>query len=608
LKLKTLLCLQMLLAFTCLSSFAGPARAGNYKNFEVSVYVIASDVQKMKDPAWLEARWAKVTDGLRVDKVYLETYREELTPDQEAVDAAKKFFKGKGVKTAGGIATVVKGWPWFVSFCYTDAKDRQRLKSVVEFTARNFDEIIMDDFFFNNTKLASDIRAKEKANKSWSRFRLDLMADVSKNVVVGPAKKVNPKVKVVIKYPNWYEHFPNSGYNLEAEPRIFDGIYTGTETRDGPNTDQHLQPYLGYNLMLYLENIKPGGNGGGWVDPYNWRDKERYGEQLWLTLFAKAREIALFQLSDLIKPMQATPHSPVKGNLSSYAGGIFAAVDGFVGKLGKPTGVKVYKPFHSNGEDFLTDFIGMIGIPTEMTPRFPDDASTVLLTESAGFDPLLVGKIKKQLERGKKVVITSGLLKALQGKGQSKGQGKGIEEIVELERTGEKALVRDFNITRGPTFRAATDILIPQVRYPTNDTWEIVTARVEGVGYPILLKAPYAKSDLYVLTIPDNFADLYNLPPEILDQIRAVIAGDLPVRLEGPGQIGLFVYDNDKFIVESFAPPGARPVAARVALDKKFKELVDLVSGKRIAGSVKDGKAFFDLTLAPSSYQALAAQ
>jgi hypothetical protein len=576
------------------------ARAGHYKNFEVSVYVVARDVQRMKDAAWLEAAWAKATDGLEVDKVYLETYREGVVPDQEALDAAKKFFASKGVRTAGGIATVLGGHP-FVSLDYTDAKDRQKLKEVVELAARNFDEIILDDFFFSNTKSAADIKAKGK--KSWTRYRLDLMAEVSRNLVLGPARKANPKVKVVIKYPNWYEHFPYCGYNLEVEPRIFDGVYTGTETRDGPHTDQHLQQYLGYDLMLYLENIKPGGNGGGWVDPYGWRDKERYGEQLWLTLFAKAREITLFQFGDLTRPMRAAPHSPTKTqattSLPAYAGGVFATVDRFVGKLGNPTGVKVYKPFHSNGEDYLTDFLGMIGIPIEMTPTFPERAPTVLLTEAAKADPAIVDKIEKHLQRGSKVVITSGLLRAL--------RGKGIENVAEVEVTDRKALVRTFDVGE-TTARADADILIPQIRYPTNDVWEVVTALVNGVGYPILLRCPYAASNLYVLTIPDDFADLYHLPPEVLGKVRAVIGGDLPARIEGPSQIALFVYDNDKLIVESFAAPGEKAVTARVFLGKRFTRLVDLLTGAQTTGTARGDGTIFDVTLPPASYAALAAE
>jgi hypothetical protein len=583
-------------AFLFLSA---PAWAGNYKNFEVSVYVMASDVQKMKDRPWLEAQWKKVTDGLKVDKVYLETYREEKWANQEAVDAAKKFFKEKGVKTAGGIATVEKGWPFFVTFCYTDQAQRKKLKDIVEFTAKNFDEVILDDFFFTSTKRDSDIRGK--GSRSWTSFRLDLMAQVSRDLVVKPAKKVNPKVKMVIKYPNWYEHFHFTGYNLEDEPGIFDGLYTGTETRDPVNTDQHLQQYLGFNLMRYLENIKPGANGGGWVDPYGWRDKERYAEQLWITLFAKAREITLFNFQDIQKPMQGRPKSKKAETVAAFAGGVFSKVDGFAGKLGKPVGVKAYKPFHSFGEDYLHDFIGMLGIPLDLAPEFPKDASMVFLTETAKFDARVVEKIKKLLERGGNVVITSGLLKAL--------QDRGLRDIARLRCGDQKASVQEFPYHEDHSWvqkfaRSRVPILIPQVLYPTNDSWEIVRSNTQGIGFPILLKNDYGKGILYVLTIPDNFGDLYEYPAEVLNEIRKKVAGDLFVRLEGPSQVGLFVYDNNTFIVENFALPGEKSVPVKLILDSKFKKLTDLVTGKKVEF---DGGAL-DLKLEAASYRVFAAE
>src|ERR1035441_7858598 len=136
-----------------------------YQNFKVSVYVCAREVQQMKDPAWTQAQWARVTDGLKVDKGYLETYPEKFSPDPQAVEEAKKFFKARGIETAGGIATCVEGWPFFVTFSYADPGDRKKLRDIVEFTAKNFDEIILDDFFFYNTKGDADIAAK--GTKSW---------------------------------------------------------------------------------------------------------------------------------------------------------------------------------------------------------------------------------------------------------------------------------------------------------------------------------------------------------------------------------------------------------------------------------------------------------
>ncbi len=101
------------------------------------------------------------------------------------------------------------------------------------------------------------------------------MADAAKTLIVDPAKAVNPKVKAVVKYPDWYEHFQGLGFNLEKEPKIFDGIYTGTETRDAVMSAQHLQPYLGYNIIHYYENIAPGRNGGDWVDPFGSKYSDR---------------------------------------------------------------------------------------------------------------------------------------------------------------------------------------------------------------------------------------------------------------------------------------------------------------------------------------------
>jgi len=59
----------------------------------------------------------------------------------------------------------------------------------------------------------------------------------------------------------------------------------------------------------------------------------------------------------------------------------------------------------------------MCGVPMDLLPEFPAEANIIFLNESAKFDKDIVAKIKKQLVDGKIVVITSGLYKAMQGKG-----------------------------------------------------------------------------------------------------------------------------------------------------------------------------------------------
>jgi len=584
----------LFLFFVFVSIALFPAGAsGNYRNFKVSVYARVYEVIRMDDLNWLEPRWNELSRQVKVDKIYLETHRDMKVAGKETIEKLKRFFQDRGVAVAGGITATVNEMNRFETFCYTNPEHRKKLKDVVEYTAGLFDEIIFDDFFFTNCKCESCIRAK--GDRTWTRFRLDLLDQAARELIIQPARAVNPKVKLVIKYPNWYEHFQGLGFNLETEPKIFDGIYTGTETRDR-TWDQHLQEYLGYSIFRYFENIKPGGNGGGWVDTAGSTFLDRYAEQLWLTLFAKAPEITLFDFAQLQRQIRPTDRAPWQGQQTSFdfdkmmqpvpqpdgspvkpstiaraAAVTFDQVDAFLGNLGRPVGLKSYKPYHSTGEDFLHTYLGMIGIPIDLVPDFPVDASTVLLTECAAFDPQITGKIKKQLSDGKSVVITSGLLQAL--------QGKGIEDIAEIRATGRKAILKGF---RGQdALPLDLRILIPEIQYLTNDAWELVSGITQNdLGYPLLLQAGYAKGSLYVLTIPDNFSDLYSFPAPVLTQIRNVLLRDFFVRVESPEDVSLFVYDNNTFIVESFLPGS---VDVRISLDSKHGRIRDLITGEELA-------------------------
>ena len=268
--------LLLLVACSCLSlngaSSAAPApTAPGSDQFRVAVYIPVGVVERMKDPAYLEKSWNELFSQVHVDKVYIESYRSGTLADGALLETVKAFFVARGVQVAGGIAYAAGGDMagfessdgsdgQFISFCYTNPQERDYVKNVAEVTARHFDEIILDDFFFNNTKRDSDIAAK--GNASWTDFRLKLMDQVSRELVVGPARAVNPKVRIIIKFPNWYEHFQANGFDLDQEPKIFDGIYTGTETRDPVTTDQHLQQYESYQIIRYFDNISATGGAG----------------------------------------------------------------------------------------------------------------------------------------------------------------------------------------------------------------------------------------------------------------------------------------------------------------------------------------------------------
>ena len=571
------------------AAFAEPAR---YRNFDLAVYCRVDDVRRMAEGDWLEKSFDALARDLRIGKVYLETHRSRVTNDRETMLKAKRFFESRGIRTAGGITLVADEGREFKQFSYTDPADRKHVEEVVRFTASLFDELILDDFFFTTTKTEADIRAK--GTRSWSQFRLDLMRDAAQSLVVGPAKAVNPRIKVVIKYPNWYEHFPYAGFDLEAEPRIFDGIYTGTETRDPVLTAQHLQGYQSYSIVRYFENVKPGGNGGGWVDPFARVTLDRYAEQIELTMLARAREITLFCFSALLAPVrQPDGTMQAASRVAPVAGETLTRVDALLSRLGNPVGVSAYKPYHSSGEDFLHSFLGMVGIPMELTPAFREDAPVVFLNESARHDAAVVSRIEKRLLAGRPVVITSGLLRAL--------AGKGIEQIVDLEVSDRKVLSRRFSNFWGGIWEADHEILLPQVRYATNDSWEEITALAGPNGFPLLHHADYGKGRLYVLTIPDNPADLYALPAPVLDHIRRVVTKGLPVRLQGEGQVSLFAYDNDTCVVHSFLD---RMASVELAADGRDSTLVDLLTGAVLPGQTRGDETVFPVFLEPHSYRA----
>ena len=179
--------------------------AGKYQNFIASIYARVYEVRQMGDSAWLEPRWNEISRQVKIDKIYLETHRDMIVAEKETILKLKRFFQDRGIRTAGGITITVNERNRFETYCYSNPEHRKKLREIVEFTAGLFDEIILDDFFFTNCKCEHCIRAK--GAKSWTRFRLDLLDEAARNLILKPAKAVNPKVKMVVKYPNWYEHF-----------------------------------------------------------------------------------------------------------------------------------------------------------------------------------------------------------------------------------------------------------------------------------------------------------------------------------------------------------------------------------------------------------------
>ena len=623
--IKRLLICAVVAATTALT-----VQAGKYQNFKVSSYIRAQDVARMTDDKFLNDTWQTVSSQVDLDKIYLETHRDAFTVDEKTMLKVKKFFLSKGLEVGGGI-TYTRSEPTdFETYSYARENERQLVKEVAEYTAKLFDDFILDDFFFIDLKNDDEIAAKEKSGKSWTDYRLRLMADAGRELVVNPAKKVNPKVKVIIKYPNWYDHFQGLGFNLEEEPLYFDGLWTGTETRD-PGSAQHLQNYLSYNIVRYFDNIAPGKNGGGWVDAGGIHmSMDRYAEQLHLTMLSKTPEIILwnymqlyevkimpqmrakwqepgvsFNYDEMTAPFTKGGKTVTPSTMARFADVTLHQTDKLISQLGHPIGLASYKPYHSTGEEFLQNYLGMIGLPMDMYPQW-QERQQILLTQQAAKDPQIVARIKTQLKKGGDVIITTGLLKAIKDQ---------LADVCELECGDLKAIVNDF----GWFGKSGREFIIPQVKYFTNDAWEVVSAGRPlngGVsGYPILLRDTYSKGMLFVLTIPDDFGNLYDYPAGALNIIRRAMSKDVGAYIEGPSKVALFPYDNKTLVVENF---NDEAVSLRVVINSQVSTLRNLLTGQQLQPAqippvtgffrynrffgYPDGSTVFDLQLPAHSY------
>jgi len=286
--------------------------------------------------------------------------------------------------------------------------------------------------------------------------------------------------------------------------------------------------------------------------------------------------------------------------------------DKVVYKLGKPIGIKSYRPPHGTGEDFLHNFLGMVGLPIDLYPTYPADAQTVLLTADAREDKDILKKIKASLVAGHNVIITSGLLREL---------GKDFQDIAEIQYTGNHIPITSFHGVNGnpvPDSQLEKPILFPELSFITNDAWYVLGGLSGNNGYPILVSDKYSKGTLYVLTIPDAFPDLYNMPASTLSLIRNTLCQGLPVALTNtPGYVSLFEYDNNTFIVQNFADE-AKPVTVAVTGANAIHDLLtnETLNAAAGAGGARGGfpgrgpgagaavRTQFTMTLPPHSWRA----
>jgi hypothetical protein len=352
-------------------------------------------------------KWCKETG---VTHVFIETYRSRYTADKETLQRAKSRFEAEGFEVSGCVTTTQVGklsTGWNLISCYTDSQTQNELAKIFEYTASLFDEIMIDDFLF--TDCQCEECKKACGEKTWADYRCDLMVKVSRERILQPAKAVNPDVKIIIKYPQWYDNFHNRGYEVLRETADYDKIWVGTETRDynDKRWGGKVQ-YEAYYIMRWLGEIGGSKTGGGWFDPLG-TTEDTYVEQARQTVLAAASEMLLFCYGAL---QQNTGPANVR-KLRAEIPGLFELA-GLV--RGKPIkGILAPKPPNSDAydEQYVFDFVGMLGLPLVPTAEIDTDAEAAFFSVHALKEPDFASKLEKMLDAKKPVLITDGLAKRL---------------------------------------------------------------------------------------------------------------------------------------------------------------------------------------------------
>ncbi len=339
-----------------------------------------------------------------ITKVYLEVFRDGYQANADTLKASRDFFRHAGLEVSGCVTTTDLGKPstgWKVAACYTNRHNQEHLAEIFRYAASMFNEIMIDDFFFTDCTCSECAAAKGKM--SWTQYRDKLMLEMSRKYVLGAARSVNPHVKIILKFPQWYDKFQNRGYVVDKETALYDRIWVGTELRD-PSSNQwgHTQQYRGFFLYRWLNDIAGPKEGGGWFDPYG-TDPTLYMDQAYVTVLAGAPEVMLFHYGDLASNEYRAQAEKLAADRPQ--------LDRLAKLVGGWEGIPAYKPPNSNpgDEPYIFDEIGMIGIPLLPTAHFPAKSRAALFTAHALGDTDFVPELEQFLQEGGTAFISESL-------------------------------------------------------------------------------------------------------------------------------------------------------------------------------------------------------
>ncbi len=563
--MKRHLILFFILSVVALVSCKGPEKtpddfwklANDKKHsLRLSTYVTAHTVEQMFRT---EEGRREVLSLLRcygITKVYLEVYRSGMVIAPELIEPSVKFLEDNGFEVVGGIATVpgndfgVKqegplGW-----FNWQNRKTQDDLRKVIEDSAPFFGSFIVDDFLCTSDTSMESKTAK--GDRSWSEYRRELLTGLAQSVFIDPAKEKNPGIRMIIKYPQWYDRFHIFGYDVVAKTELFDGIWVGTESR-GQYTQRFgfVQPYEGFVNLRWLNSVAGDKAGGSWFDHIDCTDRD-FLEQAYQSVLAGSKELVIFSFDSFI-----TGHPGHHLLMQDFMKLASLAEEVASGPVEGPAG---YKPPSSDaGNDlYLFDYVGMWGISLVPESKYPENSKVVFLPTQAAVDDDIYERAMKSIEDGSKIIMTTGFLSKVK-EGEKLAELAGVRwPLKEVKTEAESIELKDTTIKLSVPLK--TDYRLE------TDEAEVLLRASEKSNNPYLLCNK--EKNIYVINThtfsQEDFAavgehllaprplSLTELPREWVNVIREAFHEEGEPVIDAPARVTVQKLSNGSLVIHNY--------------------------------------------------------
>jgi hypothetical protein len=514
----------------------------------ISVFAAAGEVNKyMLTPEGRE-KAAAIFNSFKVSKIFLEGRRGDQYVPPAVLREIRDDFRKRGFLVSGGIMySAGKNWAVKTSarggWLNFQAEKTQR--DVAQYFTENaavFDELLVDDMF--GTDDASPESDRARGSRSWSEYRRDLLATVIEPLMLKSARAVNPSVRLIIKYPQWYDWFHMMGYDPPRMSGLSDQTWVGTETRNPLTASMgFVQPTEGYINYRWFSSIAGKKVAGAWFD-HGDCTAQNYVDQAYQSVLAGSPELTVWSIETMMEGSH--PGDPL---LQKALPELFELADKVHGRSIR--GISYYKPAGSDGDGnlYLMDYLAMIGLPIVPEASYPAASRIAILGAQAASDPEVLAHMKQHLSRGATLVLTPDLLHRL---------GKAATEMAGVHVLGQTRIgTADGVEIKGQQVSLTTPLEMDLgLEAPAGEV--LISASSGDNRVPLLTSHKVGSGRILVLNVRTfSWGDgrgtwllapkelgLQEIPQALADALRRELLAPLDIQLSSPTKVSFYVWGD----------------------------------------------------------------